>query len=179
MGTPTTLGWLILLFFAQSESKPQLSNFLVSLSGREVTVSFHLDHAFDTRLMERIHSGLPSGFSYHLVLHREHKHWFDRNLDRTTIQVVAMYNAITEEYLVNFKQDGRLIESQTARTPVELERIMTLFESLPVFTLDPLPYHWRLLVRAEAELGSKMVLSMIPMRVTTAKVESRRFRSPQ
>ena len=97
-----------------------------------------------------------------------------------TLQVIAMYNAVTREYLINFKQDGKLIDSRIARTREELEQAMTRFDKLTVFHVDdvkPNPRR-RALVRARAELGSKTMLLIIPTRIETDWVKSEKFSLP-
>jgi hypothetical protein len=89
-----------------------------------------------------------------------------------------MYNAVTREYLVNFKQDGKLIDSRIALDRDELERAMTRFVGLTIFHLTEISPNKRISVRARAELGSKTTLLIIPTRVKTDWVRSRKFRPP-
>jgi len=91
---------------------------------------------------------------------------------------VAMFNAVTREYLVNFKLDGRLIESRQLREVGELEDALTRVELLPVFELGEVNTDWRLLVAVRAELGSSTILSIIPTHLRTEWSESRKFRPP-
>jgi hypothetical protein len=94
---------------------------------------------------------------------------------------VAMYNAISQEYLVNFKRDGKLVESRLARSRPELESAMTRFERVPLFTLADLrgAEGSRFLIKARAELGTKTWLSIIPVHVDTDWAQSRKFRAPE
>ncbi len=167
-----------LLFAAEPQGKPQLTEPLVGLDGQRVQVSFQLVDGFDERLLERIRTGLPSGFVYDIRLLRDRKRWFDVQIDSSRLQVVAMYNAVTREYLVNTKQDGKLIESRVVRDEQELQRSMTRFDAVPVFTLDGGYGRRRLLVRMRAELDSATFLAFIPRRVATDWRDSRKFRPP-
>ena len=69
------------------------------------------------------------------MLARDRKRWFDRDLESTRLTVIGMYDAVRREYLVNFKQDGRLLESRVVQTLAELERAMTEFRELPLTVL--------------------------------------------
>lgn len=89
-----------------------------------------------------------------------------------------MYNAVTREYLVNYKQDGKLVDSRITLDRDELERAMTRFTGLTLFHLGDISPNKRISVRARAELGSKTTLLIIPTRVKTDWVRSRRFRPP-
>jgi hypothetical protein len=88
-----------------------------------------------------------------------------------------MYDAVSREYLVNRKLDGKLVESRTVSDVADLERELTRVDALPAFHLDGLPRSWRLLVRVRAELGSRTILSIIPATVQTDWSESRKFRT--
>ena len=166
------------LFFGSSADKPHLSELQVALEGRRVQASFELINGFTDSLFERIQTGLASGFTYQFVLTRDQKRWFDNRLDSSTLEVTAMYNAVTREYLVNFKQDGKLIDSLIALDREELERHMTHFSGLTVFHLEDVAKNKRLSVGARAELGSKTTLLIIPTRVKTDWIRSRKFRLP-
>ena len=89
-----------------------------------------------------------------------------------------MYNAITREYLVNYKFDGKLTESRVVRSLDELNQAMTRLRDLPIFTLGSVPADRRLLVRARADLGSRTIFSFVPTAVTTEWVESKKFLPP-
>lgn len=156
---------------------PHLSEVRVTLANRHVEVSFDLREAFSTAMLERIQTGLPTGFRYQFRLDRDRKRWFDASLDTCTLQVVAMYNAVTTEYLVNYKLDGELIESRVVREQSELEFALTRLERIPIFLLDGIQSPDRILVRARADLGSKTGFLFLPTRVTTGWHRSRKFRA--
>ena len=143
-----------------------------------VEVSFQLADAFDDGLMARIESGLPTSFVYDVELLRDRKRWWDDQVAAATLEVVAMYNAVSQEYLVNFKRDGKLVESRLARSRRELESAMTRFERVPLFATADLRGGpgARFLLKARAELGTKTWLSFIPLHVETDWAQSRKFR---
>ena len=144
-----------------------------------VEVSFQLAEVFDDGLMARIESGLPTAFVYQVELLRDRKRWWDDQVAEATLEVVAMYNAVAQEYLVNFKRDGKLVESRLARSRPELESAMTRFERVPLFTAADLRggAGSRFLLKARAELGTKTWLSFIPLHVETDWTQSRKFRA--
>ena len=171
-------GLVALLTVAQADAKPRMTDLKVLPQGSRIEVSFALVDAFDQELVERIETGLPSGFDYQFRLQRDRKWWFDAGMRSTTLEVFATYDAVNGEYLVNFRQDGRLIESRVLRNLAELERAMTRFDGLFLFTAERRPDR-RLIVRARARLGSKNVLGFIPATVATDWVESSKFRLPE
>lgn len=173
------LAWsrfLVLGLLLAVSGEPAIEDLQLTVNGGRVLVSFHLANGLDAETRERIASGLPTSFIYELELMRDRKHWWDRGLDSTAIEVVAMYNAVTREYLVNTKQGGRLIESRTVRDEIELERAMTVFESFPAFNLDADRDRARFLVRMRVDLGPGAVLGFIPYQRSTPWLESNKVR---
>ncbi len=180
MNHAVALAWLGLLFAAGSPGdKPQLDQPQVGLDGQRVEVSFALIDGFNEELLERIRTGLPTGYVFDIRLLRDRKRWFDVQIDASRLEVMASYDAVTREYLVNTKQDGKLIESRVVRDEPELERALTRFEAVPIFTLEGGGGRRRLLLRMRAEIDSANFLFFIPRRVATPWRYSRKFRPPE
>jgi hypothetical protein len=169
---------LLLLLRAVSLDAAELRDVVPTVADGQVLVSFVLAGAFDEAILARIDSGLPTSFVYRLELVRDRKRWWDDQVAEATLEVVAMYNAVSQEYLVNFKRDGKLVESRLARSKLELEAAMTRFERVPLFALADVRASGdsRLRLRARAELGTKTWLSFIPLHVETDWAQSRKFR---
>ncbi len=160
-------------------AEPELRDLQVALDGHDIAVSFALVEAFDADLEERIQAGLPTGFVYRFRLYRDHQRWFDADLGAATVEVVTMYNAVTDEYLVNTKVDGELVGSRLLRDPAELAQAMTRFEGVHLFTLDPeIPPDWRLLIRGRAQLDEPGRFLFMPTSVETPWTRSRKFHAP-
>jgi hypothetical protein len=160
-----------------AEAEPRISNLSIAVDGAQVLASFDLEDGFTPAVLERIESGLPTGFVYLLELARDRKRWWDEPLASARLEVVAMFNAVTREYLVNTKVEGRLVDSRTLRDAGDLERAMTRFVALPVFNL-PLGSggRQRYLVRARVELGTGHLLGFIPYVRSTGWVTSNKVR---
>ena len=175
----TTWALTAFLFFGSSADKPYLTEPDLVLDEQRVVLSFDLVGAFTDELFEQIQTGLATGFTYQFNLLRDHLRWADNRIDTSELQVVAMYNAVTREYLINFKQDGKLVDSRIARDRDELERAMTRIESIPAFVLgNDLNPDKRYLIKARAKLGSRTIMLLIPTRIETDWVTTRKFRPP-
>jgi hypothetical protein len=173
---------LLLAVGGIGEPEPRIENLHVTRQNGRILVSFQLLDALDEEMLERVQSGLPTELAFTLRLEHPRVWWFDRVFDRATLQVVAMYNAVTREYLVNYKLDGRLIESRVVTDLDRLQRAMTLIHSLPAFELadggsagaglqeEPLPSRLQLTVRAQ--LGSKPFLFLFPNQIDTGWARS-------
>ncbi|NJL27398.1 MAG: DUF4390 domain-containing protein, partial [Thermoanaerobaculia bacterium] len=152
------IGFMLVAAPSPNPEDAELTALEVAVVGQQVLVSFELRGAYDTSTAQSIDSGLPTGFTYELRLVRRRKLWFDKTVLSSSVQLVAMYNALTREYLINTKHDGNLVGSRVVRDPAELETTMTRLDRFPAFSLDPgalagIASDRQLVVRARAELG--------------------------
>jgi hypothetical protein len=161
---------------AAPSGEPRIRDLSIVYDGGQVLASFRLDGGFTPHVLDRIESGLPTTLAYELELDRDRKRWWDDSLDSTRLEVVAMFNAVTREYLVNTKLGGKLIDSETLHDPGDLERAMTRFTALPVFPLQHPDAHERYLLRVRVELGMGHVIYFVPVLHTTDWVESNKIR---
>jgi hypothetical protein len=153
----------------------RVTSLRVKLLENQVLLSFKLADVFDEDLERRIESGLLTGFAFQFQLVQDRKSWFDRGVDSGTLRVDAMYNAVTREYLINYRYDGDLIESRVVRASEDLRNAMTTFSEFPVFTVEGRARRQRVRVRVRAVLGTRMVLFFIPRTRSTDWVETRKF----
>jgi hypothetical protein len=175
----TALAYGVFLLASRLAAEPRLVDFQVALQERDVLVSLELADGMSPDLLDRIQAGLPTGILYSFRLYRDHKRWFDDSLESVDLETVAMYNAVTAEYLVNTKLEGKLLDSRLVQDTEELLGALTRLDSIHVLTLDEeLPHEWRLLLRARAELGTRTVFAFIPQRIATVWTRSRKFRAP-
>jgi hypothetical protein len=158
------------------KSEPRVSDLRVAVEGQQVRLSFRLEDAFGDQLKRRIDSGLYSGFLFEFELVRARKSWFDKSLKSGRLQVSAMYNVVTREYLINLRHNGDLIDSRVVQDVGELEGALTGFEDLDAFSVAGLNPQLRLQVRVRAELGTRTVFFFIPKTLHTDWVESGTFR---
>lgn len=177
------VGLLLVAAPSSRAENAELAALAVAVEGQQVLVTFVLRGAYDPSIAQSIDSGLPTSFTYDLRLVRKRKLWLDKTVRSSTIQVVAMYNALTREYLINTKHDGNLVGSRVVRDPAELEATMTRLERFAVFSVDPSALAGStnerpLVVRARAELGTRTILGLIPDTRTTGWTESPRLELP-
>ncbi len=163
---------------ANAGGERQIGDLEVGIDGSQTLISFKLEEAIDQEFLDRVDSGLPTGFIFKMEMIRIRKRWFDKRVRKNSLQVIAMYDALEQEYLVNYKLGGKLIESRMVDSRDDLRSAMTELEAVPAFTLEDVPAQWRLIVRTKAELGSKTILALIPAKVDTDWAESTEFHSP-
>jgi hypothetical protein len=165
-----------LLLLASEVRGAEISDLQATLDGNRVLASFTLSGGLDGRLAQRIDSGLPTSILFEIELHKDRKRWYDNRLDRSTLEVVAVHDAVARTYSVHLKLDGELIESRTVRDREALAAAMTRIERTPVFTLGRRTPRGRLLVKVRAELGARTILSFIPAAIHTDWADSNKLR---
>lgn len=160
----------------QNAATARISSLDVALAGNQLVVDFQLIGGFGDDLQKRIDSGLPTSLVYELELARDRRSWFDKSVAGGELRVIAMYNALTREYLVNFKHDGKLIGSKVVREPAELRRAMTEIDDLAAFSVEGLAPEDRFQLRVRAELGTGTIFFFIPHTLRTDWAETATFR---
>jgi hypothetical protein len=166
-------------FASRAGAEAKITGFQVALDGSQVLASITLDSAFDRRFVARIDSGLPTAIVYRFELDLVRRHWWDPRLSSCSLEVAAIHDAVGRVYTVHFRLDGKLIESRAVHDLKALEAAMTRIDRLPVFSLGNLHDRRRMLLRARAELGSRTVLSFVPVMIMTEWAESEKFRPDQ
>ena len=132
-----------------------------------ISISLQLKGALDRpETIESLQSGLPVAIVYQFDLIRKRENWFDRILSSSEIELVATYNSLTREYLLNYRRDRKLVSSQSIRTVEELRRRMTTIREEALLSLGThRPGDLR--VRARAVLGRRYLLHVIPRAIAT------------
>lgn len=166
-------------FVSQALADAKISEIKVTLDGERVLATFALQNAFDHRLAERVDSGLPTSILYRIELDRDRKRWWDQKLQDVTFEIMAIYDAVARSYTVHFKLNDKLVESKTVRDRPALEEAMTMIDRLPVFEVANIPKQGRALLKVQAEIGSRTLLSLIPVSIKTNWKESPKFRAPK
>ncbi len=174
LGGAAILAGLLSIFGGQPTTA-QLSDLSVDVVDGRLEVSFRLREAIDEELIERIETGLPSGFRYQFKLVRPTRNWFDNTLITSQLEAVAMYNAVTREYQVNYKLDGKLTTSRVLTDRQELEAALTQFDRFTPFPIEEIKARKPIHLRVRAELGRRNLLLLIPTTIHTDWIESERF----
>lgn len=148
-------------------SAPKIVDLRATENDGRISVGFRLEEAFDSpEIRNALESGLPTMLTYEIALVRKREDWFDERLATTQIEVVATYNSVTREYLLNYRRNRRLVRSEVLSSIEELRGRMTTIREPELFPLEGYrPSQLR--VMARAELLRRYVLHLIPWDVGT------------
>lgn len=145
----------------------RIDEIVATPSGGSISVNLELASAFEESWrLEALQSGLPLVFVYQIELIRKRENWFDSRIGSSEIEIVATYNSLTREYLLNYRKDRKLVSSRNVRSIDELKRKMASIAEERLFPLEDRNPR-RLRVRARAILGRRYVFYVIPRPVAT------------
>ncbi|MDA8017217.1 MAG: DUF4390 domain-containing protein [Thermoanaerobaculia bacterium] len=161
--------WLVLPGDVEGngEKDAVIGDLSARVENESLLASFQLDHALGDDFQRKVRSGLPTEIIFEFELRRPRRSWFNATVARSRMQVVAMYNVTTDEYLVNFKHDGELASSRSVREVEAVRAALTRHDDVFVFPLAEHPPSQRLHLRVRAELGTKTWLAFIPRTLET------------
>lgn len=147
--------------------EPRIEALTASASGRQVSVRFSMAHAFDREeVIQNLQSGAPTGLTYVVEIFRDRPNWFDEGIARARIEVIATFNSLTREYLLNYRRDRKLVRSETFSDLAALQRAMTTIDEPNLFDVGTRrPY--KLKVRVKADLMRGWLLYFIPWDIST------------
>lgn len=148
-------------------SEPVIEHLAATAVGHEVSVHFTLAHAFDReQTIQGLQSGIPTSLSYVLEMFRDRPLWIDEGVGRSHIEVIATFNSVTREYLMNYRRDRKLVRSETFSDLASLQRAMTTIDEPNVFDAGKrAPY--KLKVRVKADLMRGWLLYVVPWEIST------------
>jgi hypothetical protein len=163
----------LLLAAPLAAADPAIENLSASAAGPRISVKFNLRDAFnDEQVVKSLQSGLPTGFTYTVELFRDRPNWFDEGIARSRIDVIATFNSVTREYLLNYRRDKLLVRSETFMNVDALKRRMTTVDEANLFDSDGWR-PWKLKVRVKADVTRGVVLYVIPWDSSTHWREAR------
>jgi len=159
--------FLLLLAGAAFAADPKIEHLNAAASSGQVSVRFSLSHLFDRdEMLQALQSGVPTGITYVVEIYRDRPNWFDEGIARARLEVIATFNSVTREYLLNCRRDRRLVRSETSSDLGALQRRMTSIDEVNLFDIGTRrPY--KLKVRAKADLTKGWLFYVIPWDTST------------
>jgi transposase len=134
---------------------------------RQVSVRFSMAHAFEREeTIKGLQSGVPTTLTYVVEIFRDRPRWLDEGIARSRIEVIATFNSLTREYLLNYRRDHKLVRSETFSDLGALQKAMTTIDEPNLFEIGKRP-PYKLKVRVKADLMRGWLLYFIPWDFST------------
>lgn len=169
----------ITLAASAASAEPRIENLSAVAAERRVSVRFNLAGAFDGgKTVQALQSGLPTSFTYVIEIFRDRPNWFDEGISRSRIEVIATFNSVTREYLLNYRRDRKLVRSETLTSLETLEKRMTEIDEPALFEIgERRPYKLKVRVKADFERG--FLLYVVPWQISTHWRDTRVVSPPE
>ena len=146
---------------------PAIDHLAASGLNGEINIRFSLAHAFDReQTIQSLQSGVPTSLTYVIEVFRKRPLWFDEGIGRARIEVIATFNSVTREYLLNYRRERKLVRSETFSDLATLQHAMTHIDEPKLFDIGKRP-PYKLVVRVKADLTRGWLLYFIPWEVST------------
>jgi hypothetical protein len=130
--------------------------------GDSILISFSTARAVTPAVEQSIASGLPTTFTYDVELRRPSTFWFDKLVASARIAVTVRFEPLTRRYHVTLLQDGRVAEDRTTDRVEDVQRWVSVFERLPLFTTRELQEHTAYDVRVRGRTSPRHTWSFWP-----------------
>jgi hypothetical protein len=130
--------------------------------GDSILVSFSTARAVTPAVEQSIASGLPTTFTYDVELRRPSTFWFDKLVASARIAVTVRFDPLTRRYHVTLLQDGRVAEDRTTDRVEDVQRWVSVFERLPLFTTRELQLRTAYDVRVRGRTSPRHTWSFWP-----------------
>ncbi len=153
--------------------EPAIENLGALATPGGVSIRFSLANGFrNGQTVQSLESGLPTSFTYVVEIFRDRPRWFDEAIGRSRIEVIATFNSVTREYLLNYRRDRKLVRSETFSNVSSLQQRMTTIEEPNLFAIGRRRPH-KLKVRVKADLMRGWLFYIMPRAVSTRWKEAR------
>jgi len=143
-----------LLFVFQNIAFAQqavLNNMSVANTRDHLLLYLNVEGAFTNEVEKAILSGVPTTFSFLVVLNRDRNLWMDEKIVEITVHHTIKYNNLKKEFVVSKSwEDSNSVMTQSFE---EAKQLMSKVEGLTVLSLDNLMKGSLYKIRARAELG--------------------------
>ena len=133
----------------------RLSDLTVTNTRDHLLIYLRVDGAFREEMVQAIHSGVPTTFSFFTSLYETRGWWFDREVADVTSTHTLRYDTLKKEFTVTRSWERG--EPRVTQNFDEARQWMTSVEGLQVVALDRLAKGSQYQLRAKAEL-SKLTL---------------------
>ena len=158
---------VLLLAEAALAADPTIQTLSAKAVNHQISVHFTMAHAFDReQTLQGLQSGVPTTLTYIVEVYRDRPRWFDEGIARARIEVIATFNSLTREYLLNYRRDHKLVRSETFNDLASLQHAMTTIDEPNLFDIGKRP-PYKLKVRVKADLMRGWLLYFIPWEVST------------
>jgi hypothetical protein len=148
---------------AGEQHTPDIKDIIITTSETHLILFATVANAFTGDMIEGVQNGLPITFNFHIELDKVRSGWFDATLVETNLSHTLKYDAIRQEYAIEFSEKKGKVSK--TRSLEQAKQLMTEINGFPLIArkeLEPdAPYALRIkatLVETTLPLGMHYIL---------------------
>jgi hypothetical protein len=151
--------WLLLMLLTQASpaAAASLSDLSITNTRHDLRVSLRVKGAFTGPIEKAVASGVPTTFSFFIIVEEVRRFWSNRTLSDTTLTHTIKYEPLKNEFSVSRSWESSAHNG--LKSPEAARRLMSNVENFNVIPLRQLEKGIRYRLRIKAKL-SKMKLPL-------------------
>lgn len=135
---------------AHAEEEALIENIKLANTRDDLLVYFDVKGAFTDKITQAVMSGVPTAFSFYVLLHDTDGSFFDKKVADIEIKSTIKYNPLKKEYSV--LRPWKSEKPVTTQSFKEAKELMTEINNLTIIKLDQLVKGHKYQLRIKAEL---------------------------
>ncbi|MEW6259185.1 MAG: DUF4390 domain-containing protein [Thermodesulfobacteriota bacterium] len=113
-----------------------ITNLIVTNTKNDLLLYLTVENSFPDTVIAAVEHGLPTTFSFYVVLYQSRSFWFDKKLVDETVTHTVQYNNLKKEYVVTRSWDTE--KTRVVKTLEEAMNLMVDIDGLKVIPLKKL-----------------------------------------
>jgi len=148
---------------AAKEQQPDIKDIIITTSESHLLLFATVANAFTDEMIQGVQNGLPITFDFHIELDKVRSGWFDATLVEKTLTHTMKYDAVRQEYSVEFSEKkGKVSKTRSLGQAKQLMAEVNGYPLIATRELEPdAPYALRIkatLAETTLPLGMHYIL---------------------
>ncbi len=135
---------------AQAGKPAVIENIKLANTRDDLLTYFDVKHAFTDKINQAVHDGIPTTFSFYVILYKTDGSWFDKKIADIEFKSTLKYNSLKKEYTVSRPWKSKIDASTQSFD--EAKNLMTNINNLKIIPLNQLVKGAKYQLRIKAEL---------------------------
>lgn len=143
-------GQFILTATVCAEENAVLSNIRLANTRDDLIVYFDVDGAFTDKISQAVLKGVPTTFSFYVMLYQNQGAWFDKKVADIEFKSTLKYNSLKNEFIIS--RPWKSEKPTVTKSFDEAKQLMTMVSNVKVISIMDVVKGEKYQIRIKAEL---------------------------